>query len=127
MPNGVKSKAWTNVRPGTYSAWNWQTGLYDYYQGVESTVGYGDQVRHPGPRLVTNPVGETPEESAHPLPRGVRKVGSGPTALGEIVDASNADMGLAGLAGVALAIIIPAALLWVTANLGRFLEPREER
>jgi hypothetical protein len=36
-------------------------------------------------------------------------------------------MGLAGLAGVALAIIIPAALLWVTANLGRFLEPREER
>jgi len=109
-------------RPGIYSAWNWKTGQYDYYSDTLPRRGYGDQVKHPKARLVTNLVGETPEESAHPLPRGTRKVGSGESAMGEVVDPNSVNGGLRMWGAVALIVLIPTAVLWFTTHMKRTSE-----
>jgi hypothetical protein len=116
MSNG--SAAWTNFRPGLYSAWNWKTGKYDYYRFNRPMAGYGDEINHPQPRLVDNPVGESPEQSASPLPRGARKFGEGDIAVGEVVNTNAEQTGIKAWAAVALALLVPTALLWLATHLG---------
>lgn len=107
----------TAPRPGTYSAWNWRTGQFDYFVKRSGMAGYGDPVGHPKARVVDNPVGESPEQSAQMLPRGARKVGSGEVALGEVVAVQETTSDLAAWGRVALALVIPSLLLWATVSL----------
>jgi hypothetical protein len=122
-----KGKAWTNVRPGTYSVWNWKRGEYDYYQGPpESIAGYGDEVVHPPARAVSNPIGEDPDFSSHVLPRGSKRIGGGPAAVGEVAMEPGVTAGVGVWGAIALAIVIPTALLVVTTHFLSFKAPEED-
>jgi hypothetical protein len=127
MPNG--STAWTNVRPGhtidpwtnfkpgLFSVWNWKTGKYDYYRLNRPLSGYGDEIKHPKPRPVDNPVGESPEQSANALPIGARKFGEGHVAVGEVVSSNGDAAGPKTWVAIALAFAVPTFLLWLTTHL----------
>jgi hypothetical protein len=120
-------KSWTNVRPGMFSVWNWKRGEYDYYQGPpESVAGYGDEVIHPPARAVSNPLGEDPDISAHELPRGAKRVGSGAVAVGEVAMEPGQTGGVGLWAAAALALAIPTALLLVTTYFVSFTPAEEE-
>ena len=127
MNQAWRGKAWTNVRPGMFSVWNWKNGEYDYYQGPPDAVaGYGDEVVHPPARAVSNPLGEDPDISAHELPRGSKRVGSGAIAVGEIAMEPGQTGGVGIWAAAALAFAIPTALLLLTTHLGSFKGLEEE-
>jgi hypothetical protein len=106
----VPSKAWTNLRPGLYSAWNWSTGQYDYYQARRPTRGYGERIEPP-PAQLGGILGEDPDVSGHVLPFGARRVGSGSQAMGEIVSLPRTPVGFAALAGATMAVAAPIFLL----------------
>jgi hypothetical protein len=112
MSNG--SKAWTNV----VSAWNWNTGQYDYYQ-LPKTIApnYGDEVKPPQLGVSMGGLGEDPDQSSRPLPFGARKVGAGSRALGDIVSVNGTSAGMASWIGVALAIVVPLGILLATIHL----------
>lgn len=59
----------------TYSVFQPKTGMYTYYQSATTP-----RVSHNG----GGPLGLTPEQAAHALPPGARKIGSGQTAKGVI-------------------------------------------
>lgn len=127
-------KAWTNVRPGTLglhnvvSAWNWNTGQYDYYQLPKPLApSYSDEVKPPQPGMSLAGLGEDPDQSARPLPFGARRIGSGSRALGDIVSPQSASAGPAAWVGVAIAIVVPVALLFVTANLRDWFGSKAEQ
>ena len=127
MGQAWSGKAWTNVRPGIFSVWNWDRGEYDYFQGPpESIAGYGDEVVHPSARAVSNPLGEDPDISSHELPRGSKRIGSGGTAVGEIAMEPGRTAGVGVWGAVVLAIAIPAALLVLTTRFLNFKAPEEE-
>lgn len=119
-----RGKAWTNVRPGSLgahnvvSAWNWGTGKYDYYKIPKPLApSYGDEVKPPQPGVSLAGLGEDPDQSARPIPFGARKIGSGSRALGDIVSPESVSAGPSAWVGVAVAIVVPVVLLFVTANL----------
>jgi hypothetical protein len=67
------------------SAWNWKTGRWDYYRVPSNNLGaYGD-VPPPPIGGAAHALGETPEESAHTMPAGAVRVGSGDTPAGQVV------------------------------------------
>jgi hypothetical protein len=129
----ARGKAWTNVRPGSLgahnivSAWNWSTGQYDYYQIPKPLApSYGDEVKPPQPGVSLAGLGEDPDQSARPIPFGARKVGSGSRALGDIASPQSTSVGPAAWVGVAIAIAVPVAILFVTVNLRDWLGGRSE-
>ena len=69
----------------TLSAWNWQSGHFDYYAPpLWAKKPYGD-TETPKPARVTGQLGEAPEDSAASMPFGARYLGSGDEARGQIV------------------------------------------
>jgi len=125
----VRKLALADVRPGRnhgsfstnglYSVWNWDKGLYDYYQADEKNrPGYGSEVKVPvTPGAMSGLLGEDPDLSGHTMPVNARYSGAGPMALGEVVSSVQMASGWGPWVKVALAMAIPAALLWVTTRL----------
>jgi len=113
----VQGLASTN---GIYSAWNWGNGQYDYFEAPESQrPGYGSEVGPPPTNgALGSSLGEDPDRSSHRMPRSARYVGSGHLALGEIVSVAEGAEDVAPWVGVALALVIPTALLYATVKLG---------
>ncbi len=101
---------------GVYSVWNWDKGLYDYYQTDErNRPGYGAEIKVPiTPNAMSGVLGEDPDRSGHTMPSGARYAGSGSMAMGEVVSAVQMETGLGPWLKVALAFVIPSALLWIT-------------
>jgi len=129
----VAPKSWQEIRPGMlqglaptnglYSAWNWDKGLYDYYESPDNQrPSYGAEVPLPpvGGAL-GNALGEDPDVSSNEMPRTAKYVGSGPVALGEIVSVDAGTAGVGPWLGVAAAIVVPTALLYFTVKLGDIL------
>jgi len=106
---------------GMYSIWNWNKGLYDYYQVPEGKrPSYGLEVNPPppAPMGLGSVIGEDPDVSGHVLPSSAKLVGGGALAMGEVVSARQEPMTrINPWLGVVLAIAVPTALLYVTANL----------
>lgn len=105
---------------GLYSAWNWKKGLYDYFEVPEgSRPSYGDEVTPPPKQnALGSALGEDPDRSSHKMPFRAKYVGSGPVAMGEIVSVVEPSHSRSPWVGVALALVIPTALLWITTHLG---------
>lgn len=102
---------------GVYSVWNWDKGLYDYYQTDErNRPGYGSEVKIPvTPSAMSGVLGEDPDRSGHTMPVGAKHVGSGLMAMGEIVSSVQMVSGWSPWIKVALAFAIPTMLLlWFT-------------
>jgi hypothetical protein len=102
-PRGI---AFTHVP--THSAWNWRTGQYDYYHSPRA-YGYGDTVNHRRAAGMGG-LGESPEDSAHNLPLGARRVGSGHQAMGMVV--TSGMLGDLSLWALLAACAIGAYYLW---------------
>lgn len=129
MNSRVRKLALSDVKPGvnhgafstngTYSVWNWDKGLYDYYQAdAGSRPGYGSEVKVPvTPGAMAGLLGEDPDLSGHTMPVNARYGGSGPMALGEVVSAVQTASGWGPWVRVAIALAIPSALLWITTRL----------
>jgi hypothetical protein len=115
-PGGNPGSFSTN---GVYSVWNWDKGLYDYYQADEKTKpGYGSEVSTPvTPGAMAGTLGEDPDLSGHTMPVNARYAGSGAMAMGEVVSAVQTATGWGPWIKVALAFAIPSALLWITTKL----------
>ncbi|MHC4119750.1 MAG: hypothetical protein ACYSWO_19810 [Planctomycetota bacterium] len=114
---------------GLYSAWNWETGLYDYYESSDGQrPSYGDEVKLPPTHnSLGSSLGEDPDRSSHGIPTRAKFVGSGPVALGEIVSVVPSAESISPWIGVALALAIPTALLWLTTHLGDVVGERTDR
>lgn len=88
-----------------YSVWNYDTKRYDYYvDGARSGTHAPAPPRARGPK---GDLGATPDQSAWPLPKTARKVGSGSVARGRVASLGDfTDLGpsaiMLGLAGIAL-------------------------
>lgn len=127
--NRVRKLSLSGVKPGVnngsfstngiYSVWNWDKGLYDYYQTDEKAKpGYGSEVSVPvTPGAMSGALGEDPDLSGHTMPTNSRYAGSGAMALGEVVSAVQTASGWGPWIKVALAFVIPSALLWITTKL----------
>jgi hypothetical protein len=104
---------------GIYSVWNWDKGLYDYYQADEhSRPGYGAEVKIPiTPNAMSGVLGEDPDLSGHTMPRAAKYAGSGVVAMGEVVSSVQMAAGWSPWIKVALAFAIPSFLLWLTTRL----------
>lgn len=64
-----------------YSCWNQATGAFDYYEGgPEQRVLNTEKPKH----LVSRTLGSTVDQAAWPLPGDVRRIGSGPDAIGRV-------------------------------------------
>jgi len=103
---------------GIYSVWDWSNGRYNYYQAsAHRKPRYGDEVQPPKPNYsLGSSLGEEPDHSGNALPRGVRYLGNGHRAMGEIVSSVESELKNPWTA-VALAIAIPTALLWLTTRI----------
>jgi len=113
---------------GLYSSWNWNKGQYDYYESpFQQRPNYGDEVKPPPTQnSLGAALGEDPDRSSHGMPRRARYVGSGPLALGEIVSVAPAEGSISPWVGVALALVVPTGLLWLTVKLGDFVGERRD-
>lgn len=120
-----RGKAWTNIRPGTFSVWNWNKGQYDYYKAPPNAIpGYGDEVKSPPPQVLSGLVGEDPDTSSRLLPKRSKLVGSGQVALGEIVSLSGSNGLSPSWTSVALVVLGPIAILWLLAKLSEIQEEK---
>ncbi len=129
MRNAVRQVALSDIKlgvnhggvatNGVYSVWNWDKGLYDYYQTDEKNKpGYGSEIRIPvTPGAMSGLLGEDPDLSGHTMPVNARYAGSGAMALGEVVSAVQMVSGWGPWVKVALAFAIPSALLLITTRL----------
>lgn len=75
-----------------YSVYNYGAHAYDYYQGPD---GVATHAGTPPMRKAKSQLGASPEQVAWLLPRGARKVGSGPLPKGYIasLDGEEASSG----------------------------------
>ncbi len=133
----VQPKSWDQVRPGVlqglaptnglYSAWNWEKGLYDYYEAPEKDrPSYGAEIQPPpAQNALGSALGEDPDRSSHGMPHSAKYVGTGSVALGEIVAVVQSANGIAPWVGVALALAVPTAILWFTVKLGDIFSTSE--
>lgn len=129
MRSGVRQVTLSGIKPGVnyggfatngvYSVWNWDKGLYDYYQTDEKTKpGYGSEVRVPvTPGAMAGMLGEDPDLSGHTMPLSAKYAGSGAMAMGEVVSSVQNASGWSPWIKVAMAFAIPSVLLWVTTRL----------
>ena len=103
---------------GIYSVWDWSNGRFNYYQApANNKPRYGDEVQPPKPNYsLGSALGEEPDHSGNSLPRGAKYLGSGHRAMGEVVSSVESDLGNPWFA-VALAIVVPTALLWLTTRI----------
>jgi hypothetical protein len=122
----MQSKAWTNIRPGMFSVWNWDNGQYDYYKApLGATPRYGDVVKPPPIQALSGGVGEDPDTSGRVLPYGSKLVGSGDAALGEIVSASSNFGSIPQWVIVPLVIAAPIVLLLTITKIKDLIFPEE--
>lgn len=129
MNSPVRKLSLSGIKPGVnygsfstnglYSVWNWDKGLYDYYQADERTrPGYGAEVKIPvTPNAMSGVLGEDPDLSGHTMPRAAKYAGSGIAAMGEVVSSVQTASGWSPWVKVVLAFAIPSALLWFTTRL----------
>lgn len=109
------------------SVWNWNTGKYDYYRvPAFARRAYGAEIKPPPVGASLGGIGEDPDTSSYPLPDGAQRVGSGQDARGSVVSMQQASNGVATVAAIALAIVVPIALLAVTVNIGKLIKGQEE-
>lgn len=109
---------------GLYSVWNWDKGLYDYYEAPEQQrPSYGAEVTPPPVQnSLGSALGEDPDRSSNGIPPRAKRVGQGQVALGEIASVVPSMDSISPWVGVVLALTIPTALLWLTVSLGKFTE-----
>lgn len=107
---------------GLYSVWNWNKGLYDYYESPEQQrPSYGAEVKPPPVQnSLGGELGEDPDRSSNGIPPRAKRVGQGPVALGEIASVVPSSESISPWVGVVLALAIPTALLWFTVSLRKF-------
>lgn len=108
---------------GLYSVWNWNKGLYDYYESPEQKrPTYGSEIKPPPMHgALGSALGENPDTSSQGIPRSAKYVGNGPVALGEMASIVPPTEAISPWIGVFLALTIPTALLWLTVSLGDFV------
>jgi hypothetical protein len=120
-----KGKAWTNIKPGMFSVWNWKNGSYDYYEAPPSAAdGYGDLVKPPPAQSLSGLVGEDPDYSGKILPAHSKLVGSGDLALGEIASMSGNGQLQLSVSTALLIVLGPVAFVWLLAKASELLENR---
>jgi len=105
---------------GLYSVWNWNKGLYDYYESpAQQRPSYASEIKPPPHGALGSALGEDPDKSSQGIPSRAKYVGAGPVALGEIASVVPPVESISPWIGVVLALTIPTALLWITVSLGR--------
>lgn len=94
------------------SQWNQGLGAFDYFEGAHEQQELNtEKPKH----LVSRTLGATVDQAAWPMPAGMRKIGSGPDAIGRVATSKRAgalgdsvgDMSLvkAGLLGLSAYLI----------------------
>ena len=104
---------------GLYSVWNWDKGLYDYYESPEQQrPSYGAEVKRPPVQnSLGSTLGEDPDRSSNGIPPRAKRVGQGSVALGEIASVVPSSESISPWVGVVLSRAIPTALLWITVSI----------
>lgn len=93
-----------------YSVWNYRERKYDYYQAPGENE--GTHAGTPPTALISNALGQTPDQAAWRLPIGAKKVGSGATAKGKVASLGDDDTGdtigtgIKIVAGISLALYL---------------------
>lgn len=77
-----------------YSRWRPDTGGYDYFQ-TSDRWGLGDDL--PTPRLRAGKLGVASTSAGRPIPRGARRIGSGPLAKGVIAPMDTRGLAMSGV------------------------------
>lgn len=113
---------------GLYSVWNWNKGLYDYYESPEQQrPSYGSEIKPPPTQnALGSALGEDPDRSSQGIPPRAKYVGTGPVAIGEIASVVPPAESISPWLGVLLALTIPTALLWFTVSLGKFVDKPDD-
>ena len=113
---------------GIYSAWNWDKGRYDYFEAPAGAVpSYGAEVLPPPVQnALGSALGEDPDRSSHKMPLRTKYVGSGPIAMGEIVSVIEGSEAVSPWFAVALALVFPTSILWITVHLGDLMTRRSD-
>jgi hypothetical protein len=97
-----------------YSCWNQALGAFDYFESSHESPKLN--VEKPN-HLVSRTLGATPDQAAWPLPGNLRRIGSGPDAIGRVATIKRAgslsgdDEGSSGIAKASL-LAISGYLLW---------------
>jgi hypothetical protein len=95
-----------------YSVWNQSLGAFDYFEGGrEQDKLNADKPKH----IVNRTLGATIDQAAWPLPGNVKKIGTGPSAVGRI--ATRKSLGSLGDSVLGDLSLTKAALLGVSAFL----------